>query len=116
MISRLTCVCMKHLTRRYKVLVLILILLSSSWFAHGQCPGAPSINGSRTPIFTRCNISLIGSVNFPITLSSTSTLTNFKIVWGDGTTDTSSTSLPSGTSVGHTYTTLGQFTLKIISQ
>lgn len=72
-------------------------------------------NLSHTPTFNNCIINPLQAINFPVSLSSNAVLNNYRVIWGDGH-DESGASLAAGAVLSHTYTTLGLFNLRIITQ
>lgn len=92
------------------------VLCVTSGSVYSACPGGPTINGSRTPLFSRC-VTLTGVVPaaYPISFTANNTLTNYTVIWGDGKPNNTGASLAAGSSLGHTYDSLGVYALKIIS-
>lgn len=81
---------------------------------------APQVYGgnglpSYTPTFNNCILNPVQTANYLVTLSSPGILNNYKVIWGDGT-DQSGPSLAIGATLTHTYTSLGRFNLKIITE
>ncbi len=83
--------------------------------------GAPQVyNGAGvltyTPTWNNCILNPLQSNSYNISISSNAVLTNYTIIWGDATANNTGASLAIGNAVTHTYTNLGLYTVKIITQ
>lgn len=83
--------------------------------------GAPQVyNGagvlSYTPIWNNCILNPLQSNNYIVNISSNAVLNNYTIIWGDATANNTGASLAIGASVSHTYTNLGLYTIRIVTQ
>ncbi|MCU0421369.1 MAG: PKD domain-containing protein [Bacteroidia bacterium] len=67
------------------------------------------------PRWSNCIINPLQSSNYSIQVSSNAVLNNYTIIWGDNTPNNSGASLPIGSTVNHTYTTLGLFPIRIVT-
>ncbi len=68
------------------------------------------------PIWENCITSPFSPDSFGMTVAPNDTLKNYKIIWGDGSTDATGSQLLKTQSIYHKYSTLGQFNIKIISK
>lgn len=68
-----------------------------------------------TPVWNNCIINPASPNNFTIDVAAPDTLNNYKIIWGDGSLDDNGAQLLPNTPVSHTYTTLGNFPIKIVT-
>lgn len=68
-----------------------------------------------TPRWTNCIINPLQSNNYNMSVSSNVVLNNYTIIWGDATANATGASLLVGNVINHTYTTLGLFTIKIVT-
>ncbi len=92
----------------------VLQILNTSTTANGIFdPSTSTYNYS--PLWENCILFLASPDSFRIYLQSNGTLTNYRVIWGDGAQD-SGASLPPFTDISHLYTTLGTYTVQIVSQ
>jgi gliding motility-associated-like protein len=106
-----------------KILVILCLFVSLTRSVSAACPGAPTVSGftsgtNRAPIWTSCRtaISLPSTPkSYGLSFSANATLTDYKIIWGDGKADSTGASLPIGSPLNHTYDSLGEYGIKIIS-
>ncbi len=68
-----------------------------------------------TPRWTNCIINPLQSNNYNMSVSSNVVLNNYTIIWGDATANATGASLLVGNVINHNYTTLGLFTIKIVT-
>jgi gliding motility-associated-like protein len=104
-----------------KVLFVVSLCLGVLTDAEAQCPGAPVVSGytsgtGRAPLFARCLTLLSTPTPYAISITPNQPLTDYKIVWGDGKSDDMGVLLAGGSPVNHTYDSLGEYTVKIISK
>ncbi len=104
----------KRIIRSASLVVFLLWMTGMNVFA--ACPGPlPTINGSRTPLWSNC-ITLPGPVNnFNISVAANVALSNYTIIWGDGKANSTGATLPTASPVPHLYDSLGVFTIRIVS-
>ncbi len=83
-------------------------------FSVTQKPSASLSDFANTPPFTRC-ASVGSTVNFDLSVDNSTTTfgtnTFYEINWGDSTPSYSNASFPTTSSIPHTYTALGYFTI-----
>ncbi len=70
---------------------------------------------SYQPIWNNCILNPLQNDNFNISIASNVVLNNYTIIWGDGSPNASGVSLAVGSSVNHTYTALGLYTVRIVT-
>ena len=70
---------------------------------------------SYQPIWNNCILNPLQNDNFSIGISSNVVLNNYTINWGDGSLNASGTGLALGSSINHTYTSLGLYTVRIVT-
>ena len=68
------------------------------------------------PVWNNCILNPLQNDNYTVNISSNVVLNNYTILWGDGPATASGASLPIANIVSHTYTTLGAYTVKIITE
>lgn len=68
-----------------------------------------------TPYFTNCIQSAGSIINYNMQFEVVDTIYNFRIIWGDTSTDSTGLKLPPGVPIKHNYYTLGHFPFKLIS-
>lgn len=68
-----------------------------------------------TPRWSNCIINPLQNDNYNISISSNVVLNNYTVIWGDATANNTGASLTVGNPINHTYTSLGLFTVKIIT-
>ncbi len=81
---------------------------------------APAVNDgnnqlSFSPVWRNCIINPLAANTFNINISSNDTLSNYTIIWGDVSANSTGAQLLPGASVSHSYNTLGLFNVKIIT-
>ncbi len=74
-----------------------------------------NLNYTYTPSWMNCLQFITDPDTFRVNFESADTLVNLRINWGDGSTDYSGNNLSPNTVKTHLYTTLGIFTIKIIT-
>ncbi len=68
-----------------------------------------------TPVWNNCIINPVAPNSFTLNLSSPDTLNTYTIIWGDGGPNSSGAQLLPGNIETHTYTTLGNIPIKIVT-
>lgn len=104
----------------HKIIFVVCLFFGQITHVVAQCVGAPTISGftggtNRAPIFTRCIALLASPTPYAMSITPNAALTDYKIIWGDGKADNTGVSLASGTPVNHTYDSLGEYNIQIIS-
>lgn len=71
---------------------------------------------SFNPVWNNCILNPLQSNSYTINIASNVILNNYTIIWGDATANATGASLAVGNSIAHTYTALGQYLVKIVTQ
>lgn len=73
-------------------------------------------NASYAPVWQNC-ITLVNTPDsFQVVITPVNTLNNYTFIWGDGTPNSSGTSLAPPSTISHTYSALGNYTVAIRTQ